>query len=275
MVTVLFWNIDDRTEVLPHLSCLATKHGVDIFFLTECPADNSVGLVELNGLDIGSYHETFSGVSKVRALTRLGDDRFRHRFTGTARDLTVWSLRAERGVVGAEILLGAVHLPSRFGGASDADQAVAAHEVVAELDLVEDRAGHRNTALVGDFNMNPYDHGMTSTTGFQGQMTRQLAGQPDRVYRGQDRRRFYNPMWGLFGDRTEGPPGSHYWDSSVSHNPHWHLLDQLLLRKELMNQLAELRILTEDGIHSLVDARGIPNRERFSDHLPILFRLDV
>ena len=194
MITVVFWNIDDRSEGLPHLGCLATTHGVDIFLLAECPHDVSVGLGELNGLGIGTYIEAFSGVSKVRALTRLGGDRFRHRFTGTARDLTVWSLRAERGDVGDEVLLGAVHLPSKFGGASDSDQAGAAHEVVAELDQVEDRVGHRNTALVGDFNMNPYDHGMTSATGFHGQMTRQLAGQPDRVYRKQDRRRFYSPM---------------------------------------------------------------------------------
>lgn len=275
MVTVVFWNIAKKPAVLPHLACLARAHDIDVFLIAECPRDVSSALTALNGLSIGHYVESYSGEGKVRALTRLSTGRFFHRFTGLASDLTVWSLETLGTVPGDEVLLAAVHLSSKMGGFNDEDQATASREVVEELNQAEDRLGHRNTALVGDFNMNPYDAGMTSAACFHGQMTRGLAGKPDRVYREQPRRRFYNPMWGLFGDRSEGPPGSYYFGSSVPHNHYWQLFDQLLLRKELMDHLTELRILTMDGIHSLIDTEGIPDRDQFSDHLPILFRLDV
>lgn len=274
MVTVLFWNIDGNTNALQHLACLASSCGIDVFLIAECPKDLSNGLRELNRLDIGMYQESFSGEAKVRALTRLKPDVFRHRFTGIGRDLVVWSLRATN-VSKGEILLASVHLSSAVGGFNESDQATLAQEVVYELNQLEDRLGHRNTALVGDFNMNPYHDGMTSATGFHGQMTRQLAGQIDRVYHKRSRRRFYNPMWRLFGDHTDEPPGSYYWDSSAPHNHHWHLLDQLLIRMEIIGQLSGLRILTEDGKHSLIDSSHVPDRKQFSDHLPILFRLDL
>src|SRR5262249_7240893 len=157
-----------------------------------------------------------------------------HRFTGIAGDVAGWALRAPKVTPVAEVLVAGVHLASKFGGLNDADQAGAAQEVVDEINEAEDGGGHQNTAVVRDFNMYPYDSGMTGVKGFHGLMTRRLAEQTERTYRKQRRRCFYNPMWGLMGDRTPGPPGSYKWDSSAPHNPHWGLLDQVLVRKALI-----------------------------------------
>lgn len=82
-------------------------------------------------------------------------------------------------------------------------------------------------------------------------------------------------MWSLFGDRTPGPPGSHYWRSSVLHNPFWGILDQVLVRPAIMERLVDLRILETDGQHSFLAADGTPDKEHMSDHLPVLFRLNI
>jgi hypothetical protein len=86
-------------------------------------------------------------------------------------------------------------------------------------------------------------------------------------------------MWGLFGDRTSGPPGTYYWRSSVTSNHHWHILDQVLLRPSLADKLTRLKILRRDGPgsadNSLLDKHGLPEREGISDHLPLLFELDI
>jgi hypothetical protein len=275
LTTVVFWNLAKNVGALPHLACLAAGYGADVILMAECPDGVPGTLAALNALDTGKYREADNAGSKVRALTRLGPRILTHRFTGLAGDVAIWSLRSEKMKPGGEVLLAGVHLPSKAGGLSAADQLAAAQEVVWEINEVEDRRGHRNTAVVGDFNMHPYDEGMTSVTGFHGLMTRRLAEQPDRVFRKQPRRRFYNPMWGLLGDRTPGPAGSYRWDSSVPHNTHWGMLDQLLLRKDLIGLLSELMVLEHDGTHALLGPDGFPDRTSCSDHLPIAFRLDV
>jgi hypothetical protein len=73
-----------------------------------------------------------------------------------------------------EVLLAVTHLP--------------------ELAEFEDKQGHHNTVFVGDFNMNPYDQGMTLVNGVHGLMTARLARMGDRLYRQRRYRRFYNPM---------------------------------------------------------------------------------
>ena len=76
--------------------------------------------------------------------------------------------------------------------------------IADDLSEEEDRRRHRNTAFVGDFNMNPFDAGMISVEAIHGLMTRQLAGQADRLHMSQARRRFYNPLWGFLGDWHPG-----------------------------------------------------------------------
>jgi len=275
VITIAFWNIHKNGRVLPNLACLATAYAVDILLLAEPPTNLTPAVRALNKLKTGIWREETNGGSKVRALTRLGAADFTHRFTGIAGDVAGWILRAPKVLPAGEVLLAVVHLSSKFGGLNDADQAMIAGEAVSEINEAEDKIRHRNTAVVGDFNMYPYDSGMTSLTGFHALMTEQLAGQTDRVYRGRPRRRFYNPMWGLLGDRTPGPAGSFRWRSNVPHNPHWGMLDQLLLRGELIAFVRDLAVLEQDGAHAIVNADGFPNWDDFSDHLPVLFRIDT
>jgi hypothetical protein len=82
-------------------------------------------------------------------------------------------------------------------------------------------------------------------------------------------------MWGLLGDRAIGPPGSYYYSASSSIEYFWHLFDQVLLRPELMDTLKVLEILHTDGESSLLNQLGRPDSRTASDHLPILFRLDL
>ena len=54
-------------------------------------------------------------------------------------------------------------------------------------------------------------------------------------------------------------------------------LDQVLVRPELIeySRSEEVRILTRAGDVSLVSNDGRPNRSEASDHLPVLFELDL
>jgi hypothetical protein len=274
LITILFWNLDKKSQVLSHVPCLAQAHAPDIFILAECPNNLSPSITALNKLNLGTFREEANARAKVRALTRLDQGAFRHKLTSLGREMAVWSIRAPK-LSPPEALVAGVHMPSKAGGNTEADQLSVAIEVSKELVDIEDEHNHRNTLVIGDFNMQPYDEGMTMVTGFHGLMTKSLSHLPDRKHRQQLRRRFYNPTWGLFGDRTPGPAGSFYWHSSVLHNTHWELLDQVLVRPALIEHLHDLRILDRDGNHSLVGPEGGPDRDYLSDHLPILARIDL
>jgi hypothetical protein len=55
------------------------------------------------------------------------------------------------------------------------------------------------------------------------------------------------------------------------------MLDQVLFRPDLLPFFHNetLRILASDGTVSFLTDEGLPDRDRFSDHLPIKFGLDI
>jgi len=55
------------------------------------------------------------------------------------------------------------------------------------------------------------------------------------------------------------------------------MFDQVLVRPQLLGRFRNetVRIVERVGKAQLLDRRGIPDASRFSDHLPVLFRLDL
>jgi hypothetical protein len=88
-------------------------------------------------------------------------------------------------------------------------------------------------------------------------------------------------MWSRFGDMTEGPPGTFYHPQSSRTNIYWHLLDQVLIRTELIDAFIghSLRVLDRalsvSGEVDLLRERRKHWKLTVSDHLPILFTLDL
>ncbi|MCH8828669.1 MAG: hypothetical protein IID45_03725 [Planctomycetes bacterium] len=115
---------------------------------------------------------------------------------------------------------------------------------------------------------------MISSHGMHAVMTRQIASQGSRTVLGRDYPFFYNPMWGFFGDRTPGPPGTHYFRRSTPDMFFWNMFDQVLIRPELIPFFSdEIEILSTIETNKLTKANGTPDESVGSDHFPILFRL--
>jgi hypothetical protein len=80
---------------------------------------------------------------------------------------------------------------------------------------------------------------------------------------------YYNPMWSLFGDNTDGPAGTIY--NTSNQGPYgWSMLDQVLINHSIVELFHDVRILTEAGTTSLMDKKGRPDANKASDHFPIL-----
>ena len=266
MLTFLFWNIQKK-PLLGRLARLATRHAVDVVMLAECDAKPNAVLA---ALPPGSYH-WFPGSGRelqlysrlpVRSWQRLGLD-----------PLESWvGLRVHASSQPA-LTLFVAHLPSKLR-TQGMDRLLAANELMADLQAVEVSEQHDRTILVGDLNVNPFEKPVAWAGAIHAVMSRDIIRRPTRIIRGRRYKLFYNPMWGVFGDRTPGPPGTYFRSASHSVNYFWNTYDQVLLRPDLMGRLDHLEVLQSDGIDSLLTPTGRPDRHSGSDHLPVLFRLN-
>ena len=175
-----------------------------------------------------------------------------------------------------DVLLAVTHLPSKLYWSSES-QSQSCTQLAREIRRCEAESGHTRTILVGDLNMNPFEFGMVSSQGLHGTMARRVAERECRTALNREYPLFYNPMWGHFGDGIDGPPGTYY-NSRAEHVCYfWNMFDQVLVRPSLLDAFDNdhLRILDTSGEDSLLTAGGRPSKSEASDHLPIVFGLEL
>ncbi|HWE96491.1 MAG TPA: endonuclease/exonuclease/phosphatase family protein [Tepidisphaeraceae bacterium] len=266
-LTFLFWNIagNHRADMLARL---AHARDIDVLILAECRTPPGKLLTALSSAG-GAFTHSFSQCEAIQVYTR-----FSGTFLTPVVESTRISIRRLRLPARIEILLAMMHLPSKRYR-SETGQTLAATQYAELIGDAESIVGHTRTAVVGDLNMNPFEAGVSGAGGFHAVSSRQVAARQSRTVDGKTFRFFYNPMWGHFGDRAEGPPGTYYHAGSGPDAIFWHILDQVLVRPELLPAFrnSDLQILTGDGTESFINRNGIPDKAVASDHLPLLFRL--
>ena len=270
VTTFLFWNLH-RRSLTALVRDLIAEHQVDVVVLTESSL-SSLALLEGLKTDASSaLILPFSLAEDPQILARYPAESFH-----PVRDEPGLSIQRCRPPHGLEILLVLAHLRSKRH-LSDDEQSHLAMRCARYIEEAEDRVGHRRTIVLGDLNMNPFEPGMIGSEGFHAVPTRAIASRGTRVVQGVPRRFFYNPMWNFFGDQTPGPPGTYYFNASSPVAHFWHMFGQVLIRPELLEDGSDytVRIITEAGGVSLLASGGQPNRRVGSDHLPLLFRINL
>jgi hypothetical protein len=176
-----------------------------------------------------------------------------------------------------DVLLSVVHGLDKRNN-SPAKQELFLQQVVAALSYCENKVGHDRSIVLGDFNANPFESPVASALGMNAVISRAIAQSDPRRMLNQSYPYFYNPMWNLYGDEPRSSaPATYYYRGSDPHELYWHMLDQVLIRPSLLNRFdfSALDIVTEVRSTELIGSRGTPDRTRFSDHLPVVFGVDL
>lgn len=267
-ITFLFWNVN-RKPLEARAARMANAHAVDVVVLAECVTSPGVVARALNAGRAGAFRYVSESGAKLKLFCRHPANLVRL----DREPLDAWlAFRAVRPPL-PELVVFACHLPSKQW-TDEPDRMLTFNTLAADVRQVERREGHGRTVVVGDLNVNPFEVPVVWAGGLHGLMTRDLARREARDVRGREYPLFYNPMWGVFGDRTAGPGGTYYRSAAASVNSFWNACDQVLLRPAVMDQLGGLRVLDSDGSDTLLTPDGRPDATNGSDHLPLLFRLD-
>ena len=270
MATFLFWNLNGKL-LQNQIVSLCREHQVDIMILAESKLPRTALLEALNERQASKFRTPFNPSTRLSFFMR-----YPARCLRPILDDGGVAIRRFLPPIGPDILLVAVHLPSKLYY-SDTDQAFRATRAVESIQRAERKVGHMRTIVVGDFNMNPFESGVVGAGGFHAVMDRRIALQRERTVQGERYQFFYNPMWGRMGDGSTGPPGTYYRSGASPLNFFWHTLDQVLIRPDLLEFFLEtkLQVICDVTGQSLLSASGIPDTSFGSDHLPLVFEIDI
>lgn len=151
--------------------------------------------------------------------------------------------------------------------------------LVDEIKEFEKTEKCENTIVCGDFNMDAFQDGMLLCSGFNAMMTSDIANMRIRKVYNKEFSMFYNPMWGLYGDvHGNGVSGTYYYSNARKPvHQYWHMLDQVIMRPNVIPVFDKksLKIISKGKTYNLLNAKGIIDKRKYSDHLPIKFTLSI
>lgn len=259
----LFWNTHKNEKINSVLCDLITENGISVVVLAEYTANMNelIQLLDRNGISMQQYPTI--GCDRIQLLGVTGLDVEPH------LQVDRYSIQ----VINSDLILCCVHLSSQIYSDNNEKREMEIEQIVHDVTTLENEMQTKDTIIVGDFNINPYDKDCMSARYFHSVPVYEEARRETREVLGNELSMFYNPMWNFLGDFCE-PYGTYYYNSSDTVNPYWNVYDQVILRPALRKRFvgSSLCIITKTAQTVLLDDKRHPQRE-ISDHLPIMFEI--
>lgn len=262
----LFWNTGKK-DINTHIADLIATTNANFVAIAEYEGDSIELLRYLTNKGLNFHAVPIIGCERIQIFSDINPSGIKHKREGDRYTIK------ELHIAGSlPLLVGLVHLPSKL----HADEDHQLHSSIffkQEIELAEKEAGHSNTIIFGDFNMNPFDKGMMSAAAMNSLPCLKTSKKMSRKIEGREHSFFYNPSWNLLGDLDE-MPGTYFHGSPSYLSHYWNTLDQVIVRPSIGNKFdkSSLTIIKNTGIKPLINKKGRPS---VSDHLPIFFTMQI
>lgn len=260
-----FWNTEHK-NINTYLVEAIKHFDIDVIALAEYADSKDDLLLKLNEENINFFHVPIIACRRINIFTKYNPDTIEH-----MSESSYYTIKRIPHYNVGFINFVFIHFPSKLY-MDDFDFLEESREFRMEIEEAEDLCGSNFTLIIGDFNMNPFEHGLMAASTLHAYPTVQEAMRESRIIKGRSYKMFHNPMWNFFGDMRP-PKGTYYYSGGSHHYQfYWNIFDQLLYRPSLIPHIAHERIEIIHQINgiSLVNERGIPS---VSDHLPIFFNI--
>lgn len=264
-MNILVWNINVNAEMDDVIAESIKEHNVDILVIVEPhPWPNNL-LLKINEAENNYYYNYSRECTHVNIFSRFNQPQL-----SLIKDYprtTGWNYKS---VMNDSFNIIVTHFCDQFFN-EDEDQQVEINKLIKEIEEIEDVSGCLKTILVGDLNIDPYNNLCLHSNYLNALMCRKTV---KRLKTRNGRKLFYNASWNLLGDRFH-TPGTFY--RSTKGGKRWSVLDQVLLRPELIDQFQvnSIKTLVKINDKQLVSKNDIPITKIYSDHLPVFFKLNL
>ena len=260
---ILFWNTHKNIDINHIVAELIEENNINIIALAEYTAnvDELIDLLSNRGIIMRKYDNPggekviFLGNTYYHAEPALQSDRYSFQ------------------IIDNKYIICCVHLQSQILKNSEGTREITIRKIVRDIINTENAIKSDNTIVIGDFNINPFDHGMIDADQFHSLPFYEVAKKKTRIIADESFKMFYNPMWRFFRDINK-PYGTHYYSGNDKDNIFWNIYYQIIIRPDLRKYFVdeELKIVTETSHCSLLNRNEHPNKN-ISDHLPIIFEI--
>lgn len=260
---VLFWNTNNNEQINAILSEVIIENRIDFVILAEYTADTNelLEILRYHGLVMHIKHST--GCKRISIISNIEDFE-----PGAQSDY--YSVQ----IISHKYIVCCVHFPSKIYNRGTELRQTAIRELIADINESESYNNMKNTIIVGDFNVDPFEFECINAELLNSLPFYEIASKKSKKTGRNIFFPFYNPMWRFLGDESQ-PFGTYYYGGSEHNNIYWHLLDQVMIRPSLREAFLDesLQIITSTYTSSLLDTNGMPDKKRVSDHLPIIFEV--
>lgn len=270
----MFWNIQQKDSFFTTIQDIMLEEGIDVVAFAEFPNGKEVLLESvLQRLDPSFKYLIPFRKGKIEVFYKSCMVNIVPAFDGER----ICANKIVSAVDGKTYIFFYCHLWSKIFKESR-QQNFEVPFIVEEITRYESSEHNQNSIVCGDFNMDAFQDGMLLHNGFNAMMTSSIANRRSRKVNKCDFDMFYNPMWGLYGDvHGNRVAGTYYYNAYDAVHQYWHMFDQVIMRPDVIPVFdkSSLKIVSKGTTYDLLKTNGIINKNQYSDHLPIKFKLNI
>lgn len=274
----IFWNLEKKPACYDVIIDIVIEKNIDVIAIAEFPIgpdETKTFLSKLKTID--SNFEWLQPVTKEKVMVFYNKNNAIVSNQYNEGKVAIKKISSITSKVNAYVAY--CHLESKVNINDDeqAERVTKLKETLCSFEKdIDDKDGF--LLLCGDLNMNPFEKGLIKANGLNAVMDSSIAKKYSRKVQGQSYKFFYNPMWGFLGDLGKGNvSGTYYFNPSNHIQYFWNVFDQVLLRPEAIPYFDKeaLNILTSTMHYNLLKKSGAIDDKQYSDHLPIIFKLNI
>ena len=259
----------NKSNINKCISEIVIEKSCDIIFLAEYPTEEVFKLCnEINISSSQNYKPlpSYGGCSHICGLISN-----RYKTINVLQETDRYAI-FKIGTATGMLLIAAIHNVSKMCS-GPIDQLNILQRIRSDLTEQEAKLQSKNSIVVGDFNINPFEEISVSPYSLFAIPYKEELKTTTAVRQSTVMEKFFNPSW-KFLSNQKAPYASYYYNSSKSDNYYWNMFDQVIVRPQLVNafDMDSFSIITESKTCQLM-LNGKPNKNNFSDHLPIFFNI--
>jgi exonuclease III len=265
----LFWNTNNNEKIDRALMRLILQKDCDVIVLAEYDRNLVAFCNELNIVTHKHYNQVYEFTKGQKV----------HVITNTMYKVEVLSENYKRHKIilitieGKPMIVAMIHNISKLNDGFE-ERKENFRQLIKEISEKEEQLNTKNTVVIGDFNANPFGEETVAANTLHAIAYKENLHPPTRIVQEQVFEKFFNPSWKFL--HSKNPPyGTYYYNNGGQMiNYYWHTFDQVIMRPQMINAFDEqsLIIVTEIAGESLLK-NGIPDRLKYSDHLPVYFEI--